>query len=250
MARKTKLDAFKELIKIAIPDVEKYDFYHLKGDAFNKELKAFSARLGKKWNDSNFSDYSIYQSEEYLIECIWTHVVSSGAAIDNTIKYFKSITNPGQCMSIVDIYNGIGLTTRLLKENFSGTISYFNDIENQIAAANRLSPRGQYSSFRELPVDYSFDIVVCLETIEHYHEPMGFTQQLMDMSREYLVETTSFCSPQHCGHFKEYLVKGQLVSGMTASRRVHDLIRSEFTQVFSGYNGRPRIWKRHKQFFS
>ena len=93
-------------------------------------------------------------------------------------------------------------------------------------------------------MDSRFDVVVCLETIEHFKEPMHITEKLMALAKGYLVETTSFCSPQHYGHFDKYLIDGKEVSGMTASRRVHDLIRTEFEQVFSGFNGRPRIWKR------
>lgn len=248
MPRKTKLDSFKELIKIAVPNIEDYDFYHLKGDSFNKKLKEFSAGLGEKWVKSNYTDMSWYRKEDYLIECIWTHVVSSGGAVNNMIKYFNSVLDTKEIVSIMDVYNGIGLSTVEIAQQMNCNISFFNDVSHQVYAVERLInglklPKTIFGYYT-LPDISKYYIVLCLETIEHYQSPIDITRALMNMSKTYLVETTSFCSPQHYGHFKEYHIEGNVVSGMTASRRVHDLIRTEFTQVFSGFNGRPRIWKR------
>ena len=251
-SKKTKLDSFKELISAAVPGVEDFEFYSEKGSEFNRKLKQFSADLGKIWNDSGFTDFSWYQHKDYLIECIWTYVVSSGAATGNMTKYFKEAGIDASRLSCLDYYNGIGLTTLDLINMGFGNVSAFNDVDEQITAFDNLLnstdifPHDDRSPsiLRNIPKGWTFDVVVCLETIEHFKEPMGTTRKLMNMTEQYLVETTSFCSPQHYGHFDKYLIDGKEVSGMTASRRVHDLIRTEFEQVFSGFNGRPRIWKR------
>lgn len=241
MKKPTKLDAFKEVLKQALPEVEKYEFFHLKGDAFKKSLKAFSAELGKRWNDNQ--DFCTYYSEDYLIECVWTYVVSSQDAIHNMLKYFFTMPETLE-YSIFDVYNGIGLTTKDISANWLGPVSYFNDVPLQLAAVDRLY-YGNYNISKNIVLPTAtFDIVACLETIEHFKSPMRFTRYLMNAANKYLVETTSFNSPQHYGHFEKYLIGNNKVSGMAASRRVHDLIRTEFTQVFSGFNGRPRIWKR------
>ena len=248
MKKKTKLDSFKELISAAVPGVEDFEFYSEKGSEFNRKLKQFSADLGKIWNDSGFTDFSWYQHKDYLIECIWTYVVSSGAATGNMAKYFKEAGINTSSMNCLDYYNGIGLTTiDLIRMGFN-SVTTFNDVQEQIESCSRLlKHNGSYShTLTNIPKHWTFDVVVCLETIEHFKEPMGPTRELMKMTEQYLVETTSFCSPQHYGHFDKYLIDGKEVSGMTASRRVHDLIRTEFEQVFSGFNGRPRIWKRKK----
>lgn len=255
MAKETKLDRFKALIAAAVPGVEDFEFYSKKGDAFNKSLKTFSADLGKIWNDSGFTDFGWYQHKDYLIECIWTYVVSSGAATGNMAKYFKEAGINLSKMSCIDVYNGIGLTTLDLRNMGFDYVMYYNDVDYQVLATNLLL-RNQEKYMRTGWIKdksilesggMKFHVAVCLETIEHFKEPVPFTRMIMDLSREYLVETTSFCSPQHYGHFDKYLIDGKEVSGMTASRRVHDLIRTEFEQVFSGYNGRPRIWKRKQK---
>jgi hypothetical protein len=248
MRKPTKLDAFKEKLKAMIPDIEKYEFFHLKGNDFNLALKAFSAKLGDRWNENiEKPDYYIYQHEDYLIECIWTYVVSSGGAIENMFKYFREINNPTVMKeTIIDVHNGVGLTTLDLSKNWIGPVCYYNTCPLQVKAMenlHNLSCINHPARIDHLETD-KFGVVLCLETIEHIKSPMMFTRTLMNMSTQYLVETTSFCSPQHCGHFKEYEIDRITVSGRTASRKVHDLIRTEFTQVFSGFNGRPRIWKR------
>ena len=250
MKKETKLDKFKALIAAAVPRVEDFEFYSKKGDEFNKSLKAFSADLGKIWNDSGFTDFGWYQHKDYLIECIWTYVVSSGAATGNMAKYFKEAGIDTSCLSCLDYYNGIGLTTLDLIDMGFNKVTAFNDVAEQISAyARLLDGRDIYSPIltKMIPKGWTYDVVVCLETIEHFKEPLGPTRDLMEMTEQYLVETTSFCSPQHYGHFDKYLIDGKEVSGMTASRRVHDLIRTEFEQVFSGFNGRPRIWKRKNE---
>ena len=242
----TKLDKFKQLIAQAVPEVVDFEFYSEKGSEFNRKLKQFSADLGKVWNDSGFTDFDVYKHKDYLIECIWTYVVSSGAATGNMAKYFKEAGIDNSQLTCLDYYNGIGLTTVDLIEMGFSNVTAFNDVQHQIEAFSALLKyKGYFATLKtNLPKGWTFDVVVCLETIEHYKEPMAVTRQLMDLSEKYLVETTSFCSPQHYGHFDKYLIDGKEVSGMTASRRVHDLIRTEFEQVFSGFNGRPRIWKR------
>ena len=247
MKKETKLDKFKALISAAVPEVANFEFYSEKGSEFNRKLKQFSADLGKIWNDSGFTDFSWYQHKDYLIECIWTYVVSSGAATGNMAKYFKEAGINVPSMNCLDYYNGIGLTTLDLIDMGFNKVTAFNDMPEQIIAyAKLLDHKGIYAPIltKAFPKELTYDVVVCLETIEHFREPMGLTRELMRMAEQYLVETTSFCSPQHYGHFDKYLIDGKEVSGMTASRRVHDLIRTEFDQVFSGFNGRPRIWKR------
>ena len=246
----TKLDKFKQLIAQAVPEVTNFEFYSEKGSEFNRKLKQFSADLGKIWNDSGFTDFGVYSHKDYLIECIWTYVVSSGAATGNMAKYFNEAGIDVSKMSCADIYNGIGLTTLDLRNMGFDYVMHFNDVPYQVKATGDLL-RSQEKHLRTgwfQSLDFlkskKFNVVVCLETIEHFKEPMPFTRILMDATYDYLVETTSFCSPQHYGHFDKYLIDGKEVSGMTASRRVHDLIRTEFEQVFSGFNGRPRIWKR------
>lgn len=246
MKKITKLDKFKQLIVQAFPEVVDFEFYSEKGSEFNRKLKQFSAELGKIWNESGFTNFGAYNHKDYLIECIWTYVVSSGAATGNMAKYFATAGIDTQNMSCLDYYNGIGLTTLDLIDMGFASVTVFNDVQHQIEACSALLKAKDRIALTKtnLPKGWTFDVVVCLETIEHYKEPMPVTRQLMDLTEQYLVETTSFCSPQHYGHFDKYLIDGKEVSGMTASRRVHDLIRTEFEQVFSGFNGRPRIWKR------
>jgi hypothetical protein len=134
-------------------------------------------------------------------------------------------------------------------------VSYFNDCKFQVEAAHRIlkSPKsrwlpilGDADECKRFNDDgrLKYDVVICLETIEHFKEPKPFTKRLIDLTKTYFVETTSFCSPQHYGHFPKYLVDGKEVSGLAASVKTHAIIRNDFDLVYSGFNGKPRIWKR------
>lgn len=236
--RETNLDRFKKLIKQAYPRVDEHSFFNERS-GFNAALKQFSADLGERWVESDRSDFTLYSTEEYLVECIWTYVVSSGSAMTGVRKFFAD--HDVSSMRVLDYYNGIGLTTvDLLKMGFD-EVHYFNDVELQTEATKRIAPSATSWEFHPCR---TYDVVMCLETIEHVKEPVPFTQKLIDSTEQYLIEVTSFCSPQHYGHFEKYLVDGELVSGRVASRRVHDLIRESFDLVHSGFNGRPRIWEK------
>ena len=185
MKKETKLDKFKALIAAAVPGVEDFEFYSKKGDEFNKSLKAFSADLGKIWNDSGFTDFGWYQHKDYLIECIWTYVVSSGAATGNMAKYFKEAGIDTSCLSCLDYYNGIGLTTLDLIDMGFNKVTAFNDVAEQISAyARLLDGRDIYPPIltKMIPKGWTYDVVVCLETIEHFKEPLGPTRDLMEMT--------------------------------------------------------------------
>lgn len=248
MKKKTKLDLLKEDFSIILGERIMKDLLPLKGYDFNLFFKSYSQKLGWKWNKSDFSDYSYYSLPHYLIECCWTYLVSSQAAIQNAINYFNSISFMTS-NNIIDVYSGVGLTTRLLlDEGF--IVENVNCEKRQVDATKRLLEHHGYDMvhnyFSHSDVKRTFDIVICLETIEHFKNPIHLTEKLIDMTRNYgyLVETTSFCSPQHYGHFKEYEINGKLVGGRVASRVVHDLIRQSFELEYSGWNGRPRIYRK------
>lgn len=249
MKKKTKLDYIKEDFEIILGKKVMKELFHLKGKYFYEKFKELSAKLGKVWIDSDYSNFNLYSSNYYLLECCWTYLVSSQAAILNMIKYFEDEMTTIQGESVIDVYSGAGLTTRHLLDK-GCIVENVNCESPQVNATKRLlnyhNHKMVYNYFNHSDVKRKYDIVICLETIEHFKDPIPLTKKLIDIceSEGYLVETTSFCSPQHYGHFKEYEINNKIVSGRIASRKVHDLIREQFEQVYSGWNGRPRIWRK------
>lgn len=248
MKRKTKLDFIKDDFEAILGLNAMKRFMSIKGRDFNLKFKNISAQLGQKWVQSNYTDLSYYSKDIYLFECCWTYLVSSSAAVSNSLKYFKENEISPQS-SVLDVYAGAGLTSKDL-------LSYFDNVDNvnycinQIKATNRLLKKNNlhiknnYVDISEVPNKY--DIVLCLETIEHFENPMPLTIDLVNLVNDngYLIETTAFCSPHHYGHYPKYMINNEETTGRKASRKVHDYIREHFDMVFSGWNGLPRLWKK------
>jgi 2-polyprenyl-3-methyl-5-hydroxy-6-metoxy-1,4-benzoquinol methylase len=223
----------------------------MKPDELKTFLKATSQRIGSAWVASGFSDFSFYYDQDYLLECLWTHMVTSGGAIKGGIKETSKLiyVNP---VKVLDHYCGVGLTS-LEMSQAGWQVDGYNDVPAQNEANNRLHALYEVSpniieDETQIPVG-AYDIVVCLEVLEHFKEPLSLAQSLTDYVKPegFIIETTSFSSPQHPGHFPAYIIDGKEVAGRVAAREVHSVMKNAgFVQVFSGYNGRPRIWQRKK----
>lgn len=252
--KKTTVDRLKDDFTTILGQKKMQKFEHIKGQKFYQEFKDMSIQLGKKWQDSDYEDLSYYHKDIYLFECCWSYLVSSQRAIQNLIKYFKDNIEFSKHFNVIDVYAGVGLTTRDLLTYF-GYVDNINICDNQIKATYRfLEVNNSLMSFNFNDISdvkrlgNKYDIVVCLDSIEHFKNPMPLTKDLVNMVNDdgFLVETTAFCSPHWYGHYPEYLINNEIVSGRKASRAVHGYIRDYFDQVYSGWNGIPRIWHKVK----
>lgn len=246
MKKETHHQRFQKEIK-AILDND--SLAHLKSDELKAFLKATSQRIGANWVAGGFSDLSFYYDYDYLLECLWTHVVTSGGAVKGGIKEVSKLINVNP-VKVLDHYCGVGLTS--LEMSMAGwQVTGFNDVSAQNEANKRLHALYEVSPTiiedeSKIP-NGEYDVVVCLEVLEHMKEPLPLARRLVNYvkPRGFIIETTSFSSPQHPGHFPSYILDGREVAGRVAAREVHTIMKAAgFVQVFSGYNGRPRIWQR------
>ena len=240
------------------------------------KMKAVRARLHKQWVDSlddaggpaSNPDYSVYHDPEYNFEGIHCFEKSK-MCTGNAIKYFHRLKagnvfqgwhigladprgvmytgrSPAE-MTALDVYNGNGLTTAHLVAN-GFNVESFNDCVPQVdymqAACQDLAgatvknhttfPTGQY------------DIVVSLEVLEHYSDPLIHVHDLVKLTAPggYLVESSGFNgSSENIGHFDTYIVNGTRMNYREARRKTSDLLSFYYEKVFIGFSKMPRIWK-------
>jgi 2-polyprenyl-3-methyl-5-hydroxy-6-metoxy-1,4-benzoquinol methylase len=154
-------------------------------------------------------------------------------------------------MSVLDIYNGNGLTTVHMARN-GFNVESFNDCPEQVRymqEAAKFYGLPNVVNHIKIPTT-QYDIVVSLEVLEHYTDPLIHVADLLKLVKPggFLVESSGFNgAADNIGHFEDYVIEGHgKVSFREARRITTRAIQTHFTKVFDGFNRMPKIWKRNE----
>lgn len=232
-------------------------------------------RLHAQWVASLDADggpsnpaYEVYHDPEYNYEGIHCFEKSK-MCTGNMVKYFHKLKagnvykgwhigladprgvlysgkSPAE-MTVLDVYNGNGLTTAHLVAN-GFNVETFNDCAPQVeymqAACKDLAGK-TVKNHTSFPTR-QYDIVVSLEVLEHYSNPLVHVKELIDLTAPggYLVESSGFNgSTENIGHFDTYDIYGKRLNFREARRKTSELISFYYEKVFIGFSKMPRIWK-------
>lgn len=262
------------MIGIGTPQVLKISnaFFGTPDKSYTKlaeKIEAAKEELLAEWQESLDSAggpakgpaYSVYHKPAYVFEGIHCFKKSKIGACA-TIEYFTGLTVDEQGkkyagskfedLEILDLYNGVGLTTAVVILN-GGNIETVNDCEPQVqymrtalevSGANPLSVKNYTSS----PKKKKYDVVLSFEVFEHFSDPLIHLKEIMDLLKPggYLVESSGFNgSSKNIGHFDSYPILGWLMPYVKARQILTKIMLKFFTLVQSNFNTNPRIWKRN-----
>jgi len=214
-----------------------------------KEIMDFcqlkSSKLNDIWFNSNKTDYSVYEHNDYIYDMFICYGFYSSAAIRYMIKYFKENISNWKDLTYFDDYNGIGLTTlHLLNEELKSY--YFNDNKIQLNTFKKLCESYKF----DIPIldknkKNIYDVYISLEIIEHYKEPLKYLKEATNRIKDngYLIYTTTF-NPLFLGHHHEYIIDGKIYLPKKTNRIVNSYLRENFELLFRGFNGLPKIYKK------
>lgn len=229
-------------------------------------LQEVRKRLHTTWTESLDSSggsdkgpaYSVYTDPEYNFEAIHCFEKSKQCTRE-AVKYFMGEvlgTRTGALyqgkapseLSVLDVYNGNGLTTVHLNLNGFNAES-FNDCPEQVKymhhAAKVLASK-DIVNHTALPTK-QYDVVVSLEVLEHYSEPLVHLKDLLQIIKPggYLVESSGFNgSSKNIGHFDSYRIFDWKMSFMKARQLTTKVMKHYFELEHAGFNCAPRIWRR------
>lgn len=178
MKSQLKSIKFSECAAILLeqPEVEKWSKVKIMDDL----CAPAAAVLIKQWNESNHEDYSIYTGSDYLKDLLVCYNVVSKRSIQGFIKYAKKFIPNYKDLAIYEDFNGCGLATADLVLNGFTNVVFHNPDKYQIQYTEKIfNLYGLQMPSNDLERKNGYDVVISLETSEHYKEPMPYVKNLL-----------------------------------------------------------------------
>jgi hypothetical protein len=199
-------------------------------------LDNISMKLRDRWIGSGYLDYGIYRDPEYIYDMAHCYFQFTRASINSTKKVL------GDLSSILDYYNGIGLSTIQIKHLWpNAKIAFFNDVKSQKKWMIDYCKRFRISRSGIIEDDGEQNEAVFLfEVLEHNPDPEKFfLEKIHHRIKKYLVFTAPF-SQMWGGHFPEYHGVDSRYYKKRFKKFLSDL---GYKKKYIGFNERPIIYE-------
>lgn len=248
----SKLLGLKQLCNI-IYAPENFDHYST--GELKERLRQETNEQDDIWRESGCTDYSIYSSKNYLAELLTGYYACSRPGMTAMLKFLQE-REPRKWanFSYFDDYPGIGLSTlHLAAEDLD--VSIRHDVKEQLKIFKKLFNAHNFDMpYNDVKLEQQYDVVISFEIIEHITEPLPYAKKLDELLLPggYLVESSGFGMPKDgplAGHFSEYTYEGKIVPAKSMGRKIsaYRLKELGYVLLFTGWNGKPRIWQKPLQ---
>jgi hypothetical protein len=225
-----------------IDEIDRQKSYDLiktahKGNDYQKELELRwykSLELGE-------IDYSIYGDKYYFTDifyCWWKY----------SRKYIQLLSTLNYTpKKVIDVGNGIGYSTRQLKEiypdaeviglNVIDTLQYKFNLEY-------CDDKG-YRMIDDLSTIDECDLIFASEFLEHIQKPIEYLDKFIRLNPKYIVLANSF-NTYSMGHFTTYIVDDKEIDQTKISRIVNAYLKGKnYKKVKTKFwNNKPTIWMK------
>ena len=237
----------KEIVK-DFQDFLKQNNLDFNEDLFNNFEKSIDNKsLTEKWyqslEDKN-PDYSVYDNEFFLYASLDCYKKYSSKYIKTLFKHPVSNKLINDCLTIVDMGNGLGYSTKLIKECLDlkkDNVVYGNNIENSLQYKYN-----EYIGNSMIKLEnQQIDCFIFFDFMEHIENPIEYIEKLICIHQpKLLIFANSFNT--HCiGHFNEYKHNNEIIDQKKISRIFNKAIRDKGFQKVdcSFWNNRPMIFR-------
>ena len=242
---KSKKNRLQEISSLVLG---KPGFLNMKTSELKKNINEISHSLDLEWIKSGYKDFSLYHRFDYLYSVLNCYYTISANSVKNSMKYFKNNNVDISKLEAFDDYNGLGITTLDLIESGFKSVSYFNDVDIQLEAFNKIL---DFYNLEKPLLDKDksgkYDVVFSMEIAEHEQNPDEYLDSICSMVKDdgYLCISITF-NNKYLGHFNEYFVNGKTFNpprgaGAAALKRIAD---NGFERVCVGFNGKPFVFKK------
>ena len=207
--------------------------------------------LMDQWQESldiGEPDYSVYGSPYYMVEGYACWAIYSRTVLRN-IRKRKTEIFGDDVSKILDIGNGIGLSTVNLRELFPDAQIFANNFEGseQWKINEVLQKDANYTLLNEhLDGNERVDLIFASEYFEHIIDPIEHARELIQMfDPKYMIIANSF-NTLGIGHFRSYYNGGQMVDQSKISRLFNKYLRDSGYELVKPpfFNNTPAVWRR------
>lgn len=228
---------------------------HLQNPKTSRGESGDLERLMQDWYTglhTGVAPYHIYARREYLAElwACWT-VYSRRYLLE--IKTRKCLPPHGiageikKGSLIVDLGNGIGITTAAFRELYpEATIVGTNILDSmQARICSVLAKEYGFSMHGSVEsVGRQADLAFASEYFEHFEDPISHLTEVVNAIRPRRMLIANAFTAKAIGHFDLYKCGSDLVDGKTISREFARAMRGfgYIKQEAGLWNGRPQVW--------
>lgn len=190
--------------------------------------------------------FDVYKTKGYVYDNLFSYLYISKQMCEDVKTFLREQGYDLKKMSVFDYYNGNGLTTYNMMQDF-GDVEFFNDVESQVNVFNQLLAEKGLQEKKSTSYNGQ-DIFMVLNCIEHYFRPKEFLKEIMDSAKdcEYLVISHGFNKSYWCGHYQYYLIDDELVENVKVWEILEKELMKKYDMVATGTEQKMKIFRKKK----
>lgn len=212
-----------------------------------KQLKKFDdteyLEIWKKSLEQNKPAYHLYDNNFFLVASFICWKKYSRKYIN--LLYNTEITKNllDDCNDIIDVGNGLGYSTQLLRELFKGRISCIQ-LPNTEQYKYNLKLGNNIKSLEEI---ITADCFIAFDFMEHIYEPIDYLDIILSKKPKLIILANSF-GTDAVGHFREYKVRDEMINEKKISRIFNKHLRDNDFELLKlkFWNNRPCVWRKNE----
>jgi hypothetical protein len=253
--RKDGLQFFYKLLQ-AIGITNADQIVNAAGNALKTGSDDLLSDLEQRWYesvDSGQPNYALYDINEYLTEVWFCYEVYSKKYLkeiqkEKSLPPFGIYAQNKNAQLIVDLGNGLGITSAALAEMFPAAKVIGTNVpdSSQYKMAQILAKQYGFSMVSDVTeIQAQADLLFASEYFEHFENPIDHLLHIIKTIQPKRMLIANTFTNNAIGHFHTYQYQGQAINGKAMSRLFNATLRSlGYKKVITKmWNNRPAYWQ-------
>lgn len=220
----------------------------------NGELKEIERQWYSALRGTGIPDYSVYELDLYLAE-VWSCWFTYPRKYLRDMQKQRTLPPDGMigsltgATSIVDLGNGLGITTAVLRNLFPEARIIGTNIPDsaQMKVCEMLAEAYKFEMTEDVHgIGEPVDLVYASEYFEHFPKPIEHLDEVASTAtpKRWLIANTF--TADSIGHFDEYEVEGEQIHGSRMGRPWNEAMRRHGYEKIQTkiWNNRPTYYAR------